>query len=101
MISKEALGRITTFLCYNVYRNGDIMFGRNWDDFKPDKDIKLPYEHIDRYGDKTDVADLVDIVATLHNLLYEQVTGERFDYAFHHANKIGCDLYDDIFDEFI
>lgn len=61
---------ITDWLIVNVFRNDHIMFTDN------------------RYVKYKDI-DLVDIIASLHNLLYECVTGERYDYMFHWTNKIG------------
>lgn len=38
-------------------------------------------------------------IASLHNLLYEMVTGDRYDYMFHWCNKVGSDVSDNIYDE--
>ena len=32
------------------------------------------------------IADLLDVIASLHNELYKEVTGEYYDYMHHHAN---------------
>lgn len=77
MTQKELLNEITYFLIQNVFRNPDVMF---------DETV--------RYYKR----DLVDIIATLHNMLYEQITGKRYDYMFHWANKIGSCTEDDVFD---
>lgn len=46
------------------------------------------------------VPDLIDTIASLHNLLYEEVTGQRYDYMFHWSNKAGYyGVLDNIFDE--
>ena len=60
---------------------------------------ELEKSFIDEDGDEVSEVDLVDIIASLHNLLYEAVTGERYDYMFHWANKCGSDCNDDIFDK--
>lgn len=78
MIDKKLLNEITYFLIENVFRNPDVMF---------DESV--------RYYKR----DLVDIIASLHNMLYEQITGKRYDYMYHWANKVGACTEDDIFDE--
>lgn len=92
MIDKNKLDQITNFLINNVFRNGDIML--SWD-IPP---VQLEKRFIDEDGDEVSEVDLVDIIASLHNLLYEAVTGERYDYMFHWANKCGSACNDDIFD---
>ncbi len=82
-MTKDELNTITSLLIENVFRNSHIMFSED--------EIMI--------GDE--VVGLPDIIASLHNLLYEQITGERYDYMFHWANKIGSDCIDDIFDEFL
>ena len=43
--------------------------------------------------------NLVDMIASLHNLLYEEVTGKRYDYMFHWTNKAGFNgVVDNMFD---
>lgn len=93
MIDKNKLDQITNFLINGVFRNGDIML--SWD-IPP---VQLEKSYIDEDGDEVSEVDLVDIIASLHNLLYEAVTGERYDYMFHWANKCGSDCNDDIFDK--
>lgn len=82
-MTKDELNTITSLLIENVFRNSHIMFS--------DDEIMI--------GDE--VVGLPDIIASLHNLLYEQITGERYDYMFHWANKVGSDCIDNIFDEFL
>lgn len=82
-MTKDELNTITSLLIENVFRNSHIMFSED--------EIMI--------GDE--VVGLPDIIASLHNLLYEQITGERYDYMFHWANKVGSDCIDDIFDEFL
>ena len=45
-----------------------------------------------------DVWYLLSVIASLHNLLYEKETGERYDYMFHWANKQGGRIKDNVFD---
>lgn len=92
MIDKNKLDQITNFLINGVFRNGDIML--SWD-IPP---VELEKSFVDEDGDEVSEVDLVDIIASLHNLLYEAITGERYDYMFHWANKCGSDCNDDIFD---
>ena len=83
-ITREQLDEITSWLIWNIFRNGDIMWAED-----PDTDKGNQYY------------DLIDIIASLHNLLYQAITGERYDYMFHWANKIGSDCCDDFFDELL
>ena len=81
-IDQKKLTAITQFLAENVFRNADIMFE------------DLPGVTIDGCE-----VDLTDIIASLHNLLCEAVTGNRYNYMFHWANKIGSWTLDNIFDD--
>lgn len=81
-MNKDQLHKITSYLVENVWRNDNVMFDKEF--------IK---EH--------DVENLVDIISSLHNLLCEQVTGERYNYAFHWVNKIGSDVADNLFDDLL
>lgn len=75
-MNEHKLNEITTYLKENVFKNTDIM-----------------------YTDDDMILDLLEMIASLHNLLYEAVTGERYDYMFHWANKISSWVYDDFFDD--
>ena len=79
-MNKEQLDKITEDLILNIFRNEDTIY----------------------YFNSTTFLYLLDVIASLHNLLYESVTGQRYDYMFHWTNKIGYDgLNDDIYDEVI
>lgn len=80
MTDKDKMTEITRWLIQNVFRDPNILYN----------------DHI--RGEHEDDIDLVDVIASLHNLLYESVTGDRYDYMFHWANKEGADCRDDIFD---
>lgn len=82
-MTQEELNRITEFMKEKVWRNPDVMG-------MTDEDTTIQA-----------CADLTDIATSLHNLLYEVVTGKRYDYAFHWANKIGSSLEDNVLDEVI
>lgn len=81
------LGVVTEWIKERIWINPDVMFAR----FDMGEYL-APTEYFD------DVSDLVDVISSLHNLLYEAVTGERYNYAFHWCNKCGSDTTDDIFD---
>jgi hypothetical protein len=74
-ITEKQLDQITEYLKINVWRNDSL----EW------------------YND--DISSLIDVISSLHNLLYECVTGQRYDYAFHWCNKIGTDTLDNLFDD--
>lgn len=82
MISAKKLEEITGILINGLFRDGEIMY------------CEMPLVEYDgkRY-------DLRDIVAMLHNYLYEAVKGERYNYMFHWANKVLADCDDDVFEE--
>lgn len=84
MIDKKKLDDITNFLISNVFRNEELNFNEDIPDIPLSDDIDT---------------DVIDIIATLHNLLYEAVTGERYNYMWHWSNKIGSWCSDDIFDD--
>lgn len=80
MIDKDKLDEITLFLKNHVFRNGYVMLCE------------------DNFADDEEQTALADIIASLHNLLYEAVTGKRYNYMFHWANKCGSYCIDDLFD---
>ena len=76
-MNKEKLDIITKDIKNNVMRNSDIVYELNGE-----------------------TLILLDYIASLHNLLYEEVTGKRYNYMFHWTNKIGYNgIEDDIFDD--
>ena len=79
-MTKEELDNITVWIKENVMRNNKIMF-----------DVAIRGD--DGYQD----IDLIEVIASLHNMLYKEVTGEYYDYMFHWANKVGSWVYDDLF----
>lgn len=86
-MTEKQLNELTYWLRENVFKNPDIMYN-DW----------LQEQEIDK--DNLDT-DLIDIIASLHNIIYELVTGNRYDYMFHHCNKIGADCNDDVFDKLL
>lgn len=83
MINKEQLEQITDYIAHQIMQDHSIMFDEKIRDYEGNS------------------VDLVEIIAALHNLLYEAVTGIRYDYMFHWANKIGAWVEDDALDEFL
>lgn len=83
MISRKELDKITETLIEQVFRNDNIMLSSSRDEYM----VFIDGEY----------ADLIDIIASLHNLLYEAVTGEKYDYMWHWANKAGSWCNDNLF----
>ena len=80
MIDRKKMEEITSWLIDKIFRNPDILFN---DAIR---------------GEHEEDIDLVDVIASLHNVLYESVTGYRYDYMFHWANKEGAYCRDELFD---
>lgn len=74
-MNKTKLDNITNYLT-DAFTNTDLFYC-------PDNDF---------------VPMLVDIIASLHNELYKEVTGNYYDYMFHWSNKAGYNnLHDNYF----
>lgn len=86
-MTEKQLNNLTYWLIENVFKNTDIMYN-DW----------LWNQEIDK--DNIDT-NLIDIIATLHNIIYELVTGESYDYMWHWCNKIGSDCNDHEFDKLL
>ena len=84
-MTEKQLSAITEYLKEKVWRNEDAMYMQS-----DDQGIS-----------SIDPADLIDIISSLHNLLYEAITGKKYNYAFHWCNKIGSWTEDNIFDEIL
>ena len=80
-ITSDQLHTITTII-KGVVLNDEIMFS----------DMRELVLNID--GQEYDI---IDLLVSLHNVLYVSVTGDPYDYMHHWANKIGCIVDDDIF----
>ena len=71
ILSKKELDKILDFLVTFVFKNPYIVF---------DEDVRsCGYLEL----------DLLSIIATLYNKLHLEVTGEEYEYFFHHVNKLG------------
>lgn len=84
MITKEELDNITFILKEQIFKNCNIMHI-----LKNEEGYTVCIN-----GQDTDV---IDIIASLHNLLYEAVTGKKYDYMWHWANKVGAWCEDNVF----
>lgn len=89
-MNQKQLSSLTIWLKDNVFRNPDAMYPR-WDESEDESILEIDGENI----------LMTDIIASLHNLLFEAITGERYNYMFHWANKIGAWCEDDIFDDLL
>jgi len=79
-MSKENMQSLTLDLIDNVIQNPDFVF-----------DLGAEYN-----------IDLLEIIASLHNILYKEVTGEYYDYMFHWYNKVaGGSLEDDLYKKYM
>lgn len=76
IMTEKELEKIREYIIDNVMTNENVMFSN------------------DRFNS---VVDLPEIIASLYELLHQQVTGEPYHYFFHFANKIGAYVEDDLF----
>lgn len=67
-ITDRQLEEVRTWIIDNVMEDAEIMF----DDIRNTK------------------PDLVEVIASLYELLHREVTGQSYNYMFHWANKIGA-----------
>lgn len=72
-MDKKALDALTSDLIDNVIQNNDFVF-----------DLGAEYN-----------IDLLEIIASLHNILYKEVTGSYYDYMFHWYNKVAGGILED------
>ena len=82
------LQKLTQLLAEKIFRNGEFMYS------------DLNNDVVITFDDGTQ-ANAADIIASLHNLLYEEVTGNRYNYMFHWANKCGSVCEDNVFDDLL
>lgn len=75
-MNEKDLEKIREYIIDNVMTNKDVMFSN------------------DRWNSNI---DLPEIIASLYELLHQQVTGKPYNYFFHFANKIGAWVEDDLF----
>ena len=74
-MNEEELKKVRDFLVDNVFRNPNVVL----------------YDNI--ASDAIKGFDLVDLIASLYDMLHLSVTGEHYDYMWHWCNKVGawCD----------
>jgi hypothetical protein len=81
-MTREELDIVTDCIIDNVAQNKDMWY------------LEWFYDHCT----KEEIVDMVDklmmYVLSLHNLLYESVNGDYYDYMFHWTNKVGVNPYD-------
>lgn len=86
-MTEKQLDILTTWLKEHIFMNTKIMFNDTlWDE-------SIDFDNVD--------ASVIDIIATLHNIIYQLVTGEKYDYMWHWCNKIGSDCDDHVFDKLL
>lgn len=70
--------KITSYLIDNVFYNDDMIFNQTEDNY----------------------FYLLEIIASLHNVYYEEVKGKSYNYMFHWINKVsGGSINDNLFEE--
>lgn len=90
-INKEELDNITSYLKHYVFKNPFVMHAADHVIYA-DATIEEE-ERADLYY------DLIDMIASLHNLLCEAVEGSRYNYMDHWAREIGSACNDEFFDD--
>ena len=88
-MTQEKLNNITYWIKENIVQNSNIMFEnivRGINDEGNDINEDQPI-------------DLVEVITSLHNELYKEVTGRYYDYYFHWANHLGSNVDDALFKE--
>ena len=79
-MNQKQMTALTKFIANDVIRNDEYIFAA----VKCEK-----------------IYELFDIIASLHNLLCEATTGNRYNYMEHWSNKEGYYVLDDIFDDLL
>lgn len=69
-MSKEQLTKIREYIIDNVIMNENFMYS---DEVR---------------GENENDPDLLEVIASLYEVLHREVTGEPYEYMFHYANKI-------------
>lgn len=82
-MSNEKLTEIREYIVNNIMRNPDYVFsGEVRGDLYADMNI-----------------DLLEVIASLYEVLHREVTGETYNYMFHFTNKVGGWVEDGLFTE--
>lgn len=88
-MTKDELNTIRSWLVDNIFRDPDVMLSDS--------------RYIEVYGDpgeKTEI-DMACVIASLYEVLHREVLGAPYNYFFHHANKCGSWVDDDMFTDMI
>lgn len=80
-MSKEQLTKIRVYIIDNVIMNENFMYS---DEVR---------------GENEGDPDLLEVIASLYEVLHKEVTGEPYNYMFHYANEIGGWVEDGLFTE--
>lgn len=78
-MTKEQLTKIREYIIDNVMMNETFMYS---DEVR---------------GENEDDPDLLEVIASLYEVLHREVTGEPYDYMYHYANKIYGWVESDLF----
>lgn len=82
-LTEKDLENIRWYIIEHIMKNPDIMFSD------------------ERWSHDDDDIDLVSVIASLYEVLHRVVADEPYRYFFHHANKIGANVEDDLFDAYM
>ena len=80
-MSNEKLTEIREYIVNNIMRNPDYVFSNQ--------------VRGDQYGEMN--LDLLEVIASLYEVLHREVTGVPYDYMFHWTNKVGGWVESDLF----
>lgn len=80
-MKEEELTIIRCWLIEHIFRNGTIMYNDN----------------IRGDDNRIDDIDLIEVIASLYEVLHREVTHEPYEYMFHWANKVGSWCDDQLF----
>ena len=88
-LTTEKLNKILSWLVERIFRDPDIMLSDS--------------RFIEVYGDlgEHEEIDMAAVIASLYEVLHREVTGEEYHYFFHHANKCGSRVEDNMFIDMI
>ena len=87
-MSEGELKKVREWIIWHIMREPNIVLNDVVRDIEVYSD---PGEHVS--------IDLVDVIASLYELLHRQVTGEDYDYMWHWTNKAGAEVNDKFFEE--
>lgn len=85
-MDKKKLDEITRNLIENYFRNDEVIFSG------------VHHDTVEEMEELVD--DLLEVIASLHNELYKEVTGNYYNYMFHWVNKITGGIWEHLDDKF-